>query len=136
MSEDVAMEDEVADVGSTEVREYLDLRVRNDWFAVVVGAGRWVDAALLWRRTTAERHLDHIQELAVDGWRLLTAVDLEVVLGQNHEMDLVLVQFVVLAGVVLDDPFLHGSLGGDDRRRVVIVECGVNRIRLSSAPAA
>src|SRR5580704_1262337 len=48
-------------------------------------------------------------------------------------MDLVLVQFVVLAGVVLDNPLLHGSLCGDDRRRVVVIEGGVNRIRLSSA---
>jgi hypothetical protein len=42
-------------------------------------------------------------------------------------MDLVLVEFMVLLSAVLDDPLLHGSLGGDDRRRVVIVEYGVNR---------
>jgi hypothetical protein len=33
MSEDVAMEDEVADVHSAEVHEHLDLRVRNSWRA-------------------------------------------------------------------------------------------------------
>jgi hypothetical protein len=99
---------------AAEIHECLDLRVGNDWIAVGVDAGGWIDATILWRRTSAERNLNHIQELTVDGRRLLTAVNLEVVLRQHHEMDLVLVEFVVLAGVVLDEPLLHGSLGGDD----------------------
>jgi hypothetical protein len=98
----------------------------------VPNAGGRLDATSLRRRTTAERNLNHIQEPAVDGRRLMAAIGFEVVLLQDHEMDLVLMEFVILAGVVLDDPLLHGSLGGDDRRRVVIVEYGVNRIRLSS----
>jgi hypothetical protein len=95
------MEDEVADVRSAEVHEYLYLWVRNYGIAAAADAGGWLDATILGRRTTAERNLNHIQELAVDGRRLLAAVGFEVVLLQHHEMDLVLMEFVVLAGVVL-----------------------------------
>src|SRR5580704_11574842 len=80
MSEDVAMKDEVADVRSAEVHECLDLWIRSNWIAVLVDAGRWVDVTVLWRRTTAERNFNHIQELAVDGWRRVAAILFEIVL--------------------------------------------------------
>ena len=80
MSEDVAMEDEIADVRSTEVHEQLDLWVRNDWIAIGVDASGWVVAIVRRRRTIAERNLDHVEELAVDGRRLRVAVGFEVVL--------------------------------------------------------
>src|SRR6516165_10368675 len=41
MSEDVAVEDEIADVHSAEVHKHLDLWVRNDWIAVSVNASWW-----------------------------------------------------------------------------------------------
>src|SRR5260370_40461590 len=68
------------------------------------------------------RDLHHVQELTVDARRLLGPVDLEVVLGEHLEMNLVLVELMGFPGVVLDDPFLHRSLRGDDRRRLVVVE--------------
>src|SRR5437879_12759371 len=37
-------------------------------------------------------------------------------------MDLVLVEFMVLSGYVLDNPFFHRSLRGHDRWRIVVVE--------------
>ena len=114
MSEDMAMEDEIADVHSAEVHEHLDLWVRNNWIAVGVDASGWGVAIVRWRRTIAERNLDHVEELAVDGRRLHAAVGFEVVLLQHLEMDLVLVEFVVLLSAILNDPLLHGSLGSDD----------------------
>ena len=108
------MEDEIADVHSAKVQERLDLWVRNDWITLGVDASGWEIAIVRWRRTIAERNLDHVEELAVDGRRLHAAVGFEVVLLQHLEMDLVLVEFVILLSAVLDDPLLHGSLGGDD----------------------
>ena len=63
-------------------------------------------------------------------------VDLKVVLREHFEVNLMLVKFVVFPGVVLDDPFLHCSLRGDDRWGVVIVELCVQRIRLDGASGA
>ena len=114
MSEDVAVEDEIADVHSAEVHKHLDLWVRNDWIAVSVNASWWGVAIVRRRRTVAERNLDHVKELAVDGRCLHAAVGFEVVLLEHLEMDLVLMEFVVFLSAVLDDPLLHGSLGGDD----------------------
>jgi len=37
-------------------------------------------------------------------------------------VNLVHVEFMVFLGVVLNDPLLHGPLGGDDGRRIVVVE--------------
>src|SRR5262249_46645413 len=103
MSEDVAMEDEIADVLSAEIHEHLDVRVRNDGFAVATNASGRVVAAVRRRRTTAVHILDHVEPLAVDARCLLAAVGFKVVLRQHQEMDLVLVEFVVLLSVVLDD---------------------------------
>src|SRR6266478_5559327 len=37
-------------------------------------------------------------------------------------MDLVLVEFMILPGYVLNNPFFHRSLRGHDRWRIVVVE--------------
>src|SRR5467141_3940800 len=68
------------------------------------------------------RQINHVQELAVDGRSLRRSTDLEVLLGENLEVDLVEVEVMALLGYVLNDPFLHRSLSGHDRRRFVGVE--------------
>src|SRR5712664_413737 len=130
VSEDMAVEDESADVWSAEVHEQLDLRVRYHWVTVRVDTSRWLNTTANRRRTGAIRDLNHVQKLAVDARRLPATVDLEVVLRQHLEVNLVLVQFMVFPRVVLDDPLLHRPLRRDDRRRVVVVKGRVNRIRL------
>src|SRR5258708_20708369 len=68
------------------------------------------------------RQINHVQELAVDGRRLRRSTDLEVLRGENLEVDLVQVEVMALLGYVLNDPFLHRSLSGHDRWRLVGVE--------------
>src|SRR4029077_5485369 len=85
MREDVAVINEVSDVHPAEVHEQLHLRGR---------------ALIRILHVVPEWSLDHVQELAVDGRRLRTAIDLEVVLGENLEVDLVHVEFMVLLSYV------------------------------------
>src|SRR5260370_3259316 len=68
------------------------------------------------------RQINHVQELAVDGRSLRRSIDLEVLLGENLEVDLVQVEVMALLSYVLNDPFLHRSLSGHDRWRLVGVE--------------
>jgi hypothetical protein len=69
MSEDVAMEDEVADVHAAEVQQQLDLRVgnrRSAGWSTVHQAG---DGAVLCCRTAAERNLSrNWPVMAGAGW--------------------------------------------------------------------
>ncbi len=58
MAEDVAMEDEVADVRSAEVHEYLYLWVRNYGIAVAADAGGWLDATILGRSLRGNANID------------------------------------------------------------------------------
>ena len=106
MREDVAVIHEVANIHPAKIHQQLHLREGPVGILGVV----------------PERDFDHVQELAVDSRRLRRSVDLEVVLGENLEVDLVHVEFVVLLGGVLNDPLLHRTLRGHDRRRVVVVE--------------
>jgi hypothetical protein len=48
-------------------------------------------------------------------------------------VNLVLVKFMVFPRPILDEPFLHRSLCGDDRRRVVVIEDCIQGIRLGDA---
>src|SRR5882724_9377693 len=68
------------------------------------------------------RQINHVQELAVDGRSFRRSTELEVLLGENLEVDLVQVEVMALLGYVLNDPFLHRSLSGHDRWRLVGVE--------------
>src|SRR5579864_3202424 len=141
MPQDVAVEYKSADVRSAEVHECRYLRIRYRWSATVRGNASWrvwrIGSASVrvhtGRITSAERDLNHVQELAVNRRLGGSAVGHKVVLRQHLEVNLVLVQFVVFAGVVLDQPFLHRSLNGGDRRRVVAVKRRVQRIRLNGA---
>jgi len=87
------------------------------WYHSPVGQGN-VDR----RIAAAEWELNHVQELAGNRGCLRGAVGLEVELLQHFEVNLVLVEFVVFSGVVLDMPELHASLRSDDRRGIVVVE--------------
>lgn len=127
------MENEVSNVRPAKVHERLHLRVRDHWISAQVDASRGINSTVLWRRAAAERDFDHIQELTVDCRRLLAAVGLKVVLGEHFEVYLMLLEFVVFPGVVLDKPFLDRSLRGDDRRRIIVLERRVKRIRLDGA---
>src|SRR5579864_3911780 len=106
MREDVAVIDEVSNVRTTEVHKHLDLRNR----------------AIRVLHVVPERHLDHVCELANDGRRGWIAVYLIVVLRKNLEVDLVEMPLMVLLGYVADNPFLHRTLRGDDRWRIVVVK--------------
>ena len=79
MRENVAVIDEVADVHAAEVHQQLDLRDRAIGIFLVVPEGDF----------------DHVQELPVDGRGLGSSVDFEVVLGEDFEMDLVHVEFMI-----------------------------------------
>src|SRR5260370_20133491 len=68
------------------------------------------------------RQVNRIQEPAVRGRHLCGSIDLEVLLGENLEVDLVQVEVMALLGYVLNDPFLHRSLRGHHRWRLVGVE--------------
>ena len=128
------MEDEVADVRSAEVHQCVYLRIRDCWPTIVgcetsllhystVGKSN-VDS----RITAAERDFNHVRKLSgkprcrLASSRLALGIGWEVELRLHPEMDLVLVEFVVFSGVVLNVPKLHASLRCDDRRRVVAVE--------------
>lgn len=132
MSEDVAVEDEVADIRSAEVHLGVHLRIRDHWVAIRIHTSRWLGRTRWWR-TAAEWYLNHVCKLTSDGRRLLAvaregrvAVFLEVELGLHLEVNLVLVQFVVFSGVILDMPKLHGPLRRNNGGRVVVVKLYVN----------
>src|SRR5260370_16406085 len=69
VSEDMAVEDESADVWSAEVHEQLDLRVRYHWVTVRVDTSRWLNTTAHPRRTGAIRDLNHVRKLAGEARR-------------------------------------------------------------------
>ena len=80
-------------------------------------AGKWSSLVAV-----PEGNLDHVRELAGNGWRLLGTVCLEVILRQHLEMNLVKMKFVVLRGLVLNGPLFHCSLPSNNRWRVIVIE--------------
>ena len=101
MIEDVAMENESADIVSTEVDADFDVGIRVSSVTVPVG------------------NFDHIEILAEDGGSGRISIDFEIVLRLHKEMHLVKMEFVIFEGMVFDGPFLDGALGGGDRWRRV-----------------
>ena len=71
MSEDVAMEDEIADVHSAEVHEHLDLWVRKTGLPLALTQAGGTSPLFAGGGPSQNGNLDHVEELAVDGRRLL-----------------------------------------------------------------
>src|SRR5215475_6749238 len=106
MGEDMAVINEVADVHAAEIHQQLNIRHRTLGIVCIVPEG----------------HFNHVQELTIDSRGLGRSIDLEVVLREHFEVDLMHVKFVVFLSQVLNDPFLHASLRGNDGRRIVAVK--------------
>ena len=78
MIEDMAVIYEVSDIRSAEVHPESNARERMFFISV------------------PERNINHVHQLAVEGFHRLAAVNLEIVLRQHHEMNLMEVEFMVL----------------------------------------
>src|SRR5262245_53307469 len=96
MLEDVAMVDEVADIGSPEVEPELD-------------TGIWPRA-----RPEGDIHgVEHLPVMRGDG----LAISVE-----EQEMNLVDMELMILQSAILDDPIFNGTLSGHNRRRIIGAE--------------
>ncbi len=104
------MEDEVANVTSAEVDTERDTGIRVSNILV------------------PEWNLDRVEVLACDSRRLLGSIQLEVILRFHQKMQLMEVEYVVLARVIFDGPFFDRTLRGDDVGSSVGIE---NMFRLS-----
>ena len=96
VAEDVTVEDEVANVASTEVDKERD-------------AGEWVVGVLV-----PGRNLDRVEVLASESRRLLGPIQLEIILRFHEKMQLMDVEYVALGRAVLDNPLFDRALGRHD----------------------
>src|SRR5262249_17406267 len=104
VAEDMAMIDKISNVHTAEVHQQRD-------------AGKWGTLVAV-----PEGNLDHVRELTGNDGRLLGTVGLEVILRQHLKMNLVKMKFMVLHGLVLNDPLFHCSLPSNNRQRVIVIE--------------
>ena len=96
VAEDVTVEDEVANVASTEIDKERD-------------AGECVVGILV-----PGRNLDRVEVLASESRRLLGPIQLEIILRFHEKMLLMDVEYVVLGRAVLDNPLFDRALGRHD----------------------
>src|SRR6202035_4397891 len=94
--EDVTVEDEAANVASTEIDKEPDVGV------CVVGI------------LVPGRNLDRVEVLASESRRLLGPIQLEIILRFHEKMQLMDVEYVGLGRAVLDNPFFDRALGRHD----------------------
>ena len=96
MTENVAVKHEGAYVVPAEIDTKLDIGKRMRGISVPAG------------------NFDHIEILAGDAGCGPNAIDGEIVLRFDEEVQLVKVKFVIFFGVILDGPLLDSALSSDD----------------------